>query len=95
MMQKEIFNKNLKKIIDICKEFDAEKVLLFGSCLEDPGFANDIDIAVKGINPKEFFIFYGKVSMMVENEVDIIDLDDIREHIRKRISSKGRIIYEK
>ena len=59
------------------------------------GTARDIDIAVSGIKPREFFKYYGKVSMAVDDEVDIIDLDDIREHLYKRILSKGRVIYER
>ena len=57
--------------------------------------ARDIDIAVSGIEPKEFFKYYGKVSMMVEDEVDIVDLDDVREHLYKKILSKGRVMYER
>ena len=94
-MKKEIFKTELEKIIAISKEFGAEKVLLFGSCLEDIESAQDIDIAVSGIKPREFFKYYGKVSMTVDDEVDIIDLDDIREHLYKRILSKGRVIYER
>ena len=94
-MKKEIFKTELEKIIAISKEFGAEKVLLFGSCLEDIESAQDIDIAVSGIKPREFFKYYGKVSMTVDDEVDIIDLDDIREHLCKRILSKGRVIYER
>ena len=93
-MKKEILERALKKIANISKEFGAKKVLLFGSCLEDVESARDIDIAVSGINPREFFKFYGKVSMAVDDEVDIIDLDDIREHLHKRVLSKGQVIYE-
>jgi len=48
-MKKELFEQELKKIASISKEFGAKKVLLFGSCLED------LDIAVSGIKPREFF----------------------------------------
>ena len=94
-MKKEIFEAELEKIIDISKEFGIEKVLLFGSCLEDVETAQDIDIAVVGINPRDFFKYYGKVSMVVDDEVDIFDLDDLREHLCKRILSKGKVLYEK
>lgn len=94
-MRKEVFETDMEKIITIGREFSAEKILLFGSCLEDIESAQDIDIAVSGIKPREFFNYCGKVSMAVNNEVDIIDLDDIREHLCKRILSKGRIIYER
>ena len=94
-MKREIFENEIAKIVEISKEFGAEKVLLFGSCVEDIKTAHDIDIAVKGINHRNFFEYYGKVSLAVDDEVDIIDLDDVRVHLRNRILSKGRIIYEK
>jgi predicted nucleotidyltransferase len=99
-MKREVFERELAKIISISKDFGVEKVLLFGSCLEEVESAQDIDIAVKGIKPREFFKYYGKVSMAVDDEVDIdevdiVDLDDAREHLYKRILSKGRIIYER
>ncbi len=94
-MEKKVLERELSRIVDISKEFDARKVLLFGSCLEDTRSAQDIDIAISGINPREFFKYYGKVSMAVENEVDIVDLNDVREHLCKRILSKGRVIYER
>jgi len=94
-MKREALEKELAKIVDISREFGARKVLLFGSCLSDMKSARDIDIAVSGINPKDFFKFYGKVSMIVDDEVDLIDLDDVREHLRNRILSKGKILYER
>ena len=93
-MKKETLERELKKIASISKEFRAKKVLLFGSCLEDIESARDIDIAVSGIEPRKFFKYYGKVSMAVDDEVDIIDLDDIREHLYKRVLSMGQVIYE-
>ena len=94
-MKKEVLDIELKKIVSISREFGATKVLLFGSCLEDTKSAQDIDIAISGVKPREFFKYYGKVSMVVDDEVDIVDLDDVREHFLKRILSKGKVIYEK
>lgn len=94
-MDKTIFEKEVAKIVDISEEFGAQKVLLFGSCLEDIDAAHDIDVAVSGIKPRDFFKYYSKVSMAVEDEVDIVDLDDAREHLYKRILAKGKVIYEK
>jgi len=94
-VEREAFEKKLAEIINICKEFGANKVLLFGSCLSDIKSSRDIDIAVSGVEAKDFFRFYGKVSMAVDDEVDLIDLDDIREHLRNRILSKGKLIYER
>lgn len=93
-MKRETLERELKKIAGISREFGAKKVILFGSCLEDIESAGDIDIAISGIKPREFFKYYGKVSMAVDGEVDIVDLDDIREHLYKRVLSKGQVIYE-
>ena len=94
-MRKEILDKELVEIGKISKEFNAKKVLLFGSCLENIETANDIDIAVEGVKAKDFFKYYGRISIAVDDEVDLVDLDDMREHFQKRILSKGRIIYER
>ena len=45
-MDKKRFETELKKIVEISKEYGAEKIILFGSCLKDLKSANDIDIAV-------------------------------------------------
>jgi predicted nucleotidyltransferase len=95
MMERKTLEKVLAKIIKISEEFGAHKVLLFGSCVSDIKSAHDIDIAVSGVKPRDFFKFYGKVSMIVDDEVDLIDLDDVREHLRNRILSKGKLIYER
>ncbi len=94
-MKKKVFETELKRIVSISKEFGAKKLLLFGSCLEEIESAQDIDIAVSGVKPREFFKYYGKVSMAVDDEVDIVDLDDVREHLYKRILSKGKVLYER
>jgi len=94
-MKKEVLDNELAAIGEISKEFDVEKVFLFGSCLESAEIAHDIDIAVEGIKPKDFFKYYGRISMAVDDEVDLVDLKDVREHFQKRILSKGRLIYER
>ena len=94
-MKEEIIKRELDKIVNISKEFGAMKVLLFGSCLDNISPAHDIDIAVSGIRPRDFFKYYGKVSMEIEDEVDLVDLDEVREHLYRRIISKGKVLYER
>ncbi len=45
-------------------------------------------------DPWLFYMLITKVSMAVDDEVDIVDLDDIREHLYKRVLSKGQVVYE-
>jgi len=94
-MERKFFENELVKIISISKDFGAEKVLLFGSCLEEVESAQDIDIAVKGVKPERFFEMYGKILGVVDSEIDLIPLEDTREHLANRILEKGKLIYAK
>jgi len=94
-MNKSVFESELNKIISLSKEYGAQNVWLFGSCLEDIESARDIDIAVAGIKPEKFFELYGKISGAIEAELDLFPLEDVREHFAKRILETGRLLYEK
>jgi len=95
LMKKEVLERELTKIISISKDFGVEKMLLFGSCLEELESAQDIDIAVKGVKPEKFFEMYGKILGVVDCEIDLIPLEDTREHFAKRILERGKLIYGK
>ena len=94
-MNKIAFDTELKKIVEIGRKYGAKRIILFGSCLEDMAAARDIDIAVSGIPPGRFFDFYADVSMNIPDEADIIDLDDLDAHLRRRIETKGKFLYER
>lgn len=94
-MKRESFINDVNNIIRISKEYDAEKVFLFGSCLDETESANDIDIAVKGVNPEKFFEMYGKILGAVENEIDLVPIENIREHFANNIFENGKLIYGK
>jgi len=44
-----------QKIREISEKYHAKRVLLFGSCLDVTRESRDIDIAVEGISPEDFF----------------------------------------
>ena len=93
-MKKSSLKKDLEKIVSISKKYGAERVLLFGSCVDDIEHARDIDIAVKGVNPRKFYEFYSKVSFAVKDEVDIIDLHDVSPYFAQCVNERGRVLYE-
>jgi len=73
--------------------YGARKVVLFGSCLEHPERANDIDLGVKGLPPGSFFAFYGEVLGVAPCSVDIVDLD--QDSLFSRLVERdGRTVYE-
>ncbi len=68
-----ISGKDKKKIIRIAKKYRVTSVHLFGSSLYSPS-ANDIDLGVKGINPKLFFELYGELLTALSKPIDLVDL---------------------
>ncbi|GAI09317.1 unnamed protein product [marine sediment metagenome] len=63
-------------IVDIARRYGVRGVLLFGSSADPSREANDIDLAVEGIVPEEFFSFYGDLLFGLSKPVDLIDLSN-------------------
>jgi len=61
-------------ILQCAKKFEASTVILFGSSLGDEQNANDIDLGVKGIDPRQFFKFYAELFKKLSKPVDLVDL---------------------
>ena len=61
-------------IRDICRRYGAKRALLFGSSLDASRAARDIDLAVEGVPPKDFFRFYGDLMLALSKPVDVVDL---------------------
>jgi predicted nucleotidyltransferase len=64
-----------KKIIEkLARKYHAKRVALFGSSLSPSREYRDIDIAVEGIEEKDFFTFYGELLCALSKPVDVTDL---------------------
>ena len=61
-------------IIDLAARYRAKRVLLFGSSADPDREARDIDLAVEGIRPADFFRFYGELIFGLSKPVDLVDL---------------------
>jgi len=69
-----ITEKDKEVILKSAKKYKVSCVILFGSALRDDVEANDIDIAVKGIEPELFFKFYAELFKILSKPVDLVDL---------------------
>ena len=61
-------------ILQYAKKYKASSIFLFGSSLEKDKKSSDIDIGVKGIEPRLFFKFYAELFKHLSKPVDLIDL---------------------
>ena len=95
IMNKTLFEEEIKSIVTLSKESGAKKVLLFGSCVANPEEAQDIDVAVSGVPPESFFDLYGKILAVVKDEVDLLPFEDLDGYFAERITETGKIIYER
>ena len=87
--------KDLRKTIaDIARDFRLSAVWMFGSALEEEDEARDIDLAVEGLAPEEFFEFYGRLFTELSKPVDLVDLSQ-NPPIAAIIRQKGVRIYER
>ena len=87
-----MITENDKNIILQCaRKFNVSSVILFGSSLDEDGGANDIDLGVKGIDPRQFFKFYAELFKRLSKPVDLVDLsrktlfNDLIEETGERI----------
>jgi len=81
-----------KTIQEISEKYSAKRVLLFGSSLFPEKETRDIDIAVEGIAPKDFFDYYGALMLALSKPVDIIDLSGTSKFV-KLIQEEGVLLY--
>jgi len=89
-----MITKKEENIIKRCaRKYNVLSVLLFGSSLEKKN-ANDIDLAVKGIEAASFFDFYAELFKNLSKPIDLVDLDDADSYFAERVLEGGRVIYE-
>jgi predicted nucleotidyltransferase len=82
-----------KKIIQqMADKYHAKRVVLFGSSLLPEKESRDIDIAVEGVEEKDFFTFYGELLCALSKPVDVIDLS-VKSLFVELIQSKGIPLY--
>ena len=61
-------------ILQCAKKYNVSYILLFGSSIQKDDGANDIDLGVRGIEPKLFFKFYAELVKQLSKPVDFVDL---------------------
>ena len=81
-----------KTIHKISEKYGIKSVLLFGSCVESDKTGNDIDIAVEGLAPRDFFSFYADLLFSLSKPVDIVDLS-VKSKFTRQILQEGVLIY--
>lgn len=61
-------------ILQCAKKYNVSSIILFGSSIRKDEKSDDIDIGVKGIEPRLFFKFYAELFKDLSKPVDLIDI---------------------
>ena len=85
-----INQKDKETIQEISAKYHAKRVLLFGSSVDGDG--NDIDLAVEGVEPNQFYRFYGDLIFSLSKPVDVIDLATTSK-FNSLICQEGVLLY--
>jgi len=76
----------------LCRQYGVKKALLFGSSLGTGREGRDIDLAVDGLPPEEFFRFYGDLMFALSRPVDVVDLSEQSKFI-DLVKRDGVLLY--
>jgi predicted nucleotidyltransferase len=61
-------------ILQCAEKYNVSAIFLFGSSIKRDKEPNDIDIGVKGIEPRLFFKFYAELFKHLSKPVDLVDI---------------------
>jgi len=87
-----IAKEDRETIAELARKYDVGKVILFGSSIAEGRDPNDIDLGVKGIEPRLFFRFYGELMRRLSRPVDLVDLSQ-RTLFTELVEETGLAIY--
>ncbi len=88
----------MTRIIDLCKEYDAHKIILFGSRAKGTATSrSDIDIAISGLKESEVYELEERlVDIPTLYKIDLVDMDTCKNKLlMEDIKEYGREIYSK
>ena len=89
----ELDEKKIAKAIEIAKAFGVKTLILFGSALESPQTARDLDLACEGIHDWSFFKFGARLEEELHLPLDLVPLEP-PSRFTELIKSRGKVLYE-
>ena len=89
----EKYKKDIEKAVEILKNRGCTEVYLFGSLVTGDYHENsDIDLAVRGLEPRWYFKTWTETEREINHNVDLIDLDDEENNFAKFIFQIGECV---
>jgi len=86
-----VSQKQIERIIAIAKSYGATRLILFGSAVEMPEKARDIDVACDGVEGWKLYEFAARAEEELETNLDIVPLNP-PNRFTKIIETKGKVL---
>ena len=83
----------IEKAIAIAKMYGATRLILFGSALEAPDQARDLDLACDGVQGWKLYELGARLEEELRIPVDLVPLSPPTP-LTRRIEQRGRVLYE-
>ena len=93
ILKMSITQEKINKCIDIVKEYGGTKLILFGSALEDPQNANDLDLACEGVDGWKIYELGARLEELISTNVDLVPLSP-KTRFTKYLEKQGKVIYD-
>ena len=81
----------IDKIVQLAKTYGATRLILFGSAIDAPQTARDIDIACDGVSGWKLFELAAKIEDELDIPLDIIPLTPATR-FTQNIEKRGRVL---
>mgnify|MGYP001617150687 CR=1 FL=1 len=91
MLKMPITQEQVDKIVSLAKKYGATRLILFGSILESPSEARDVDIACDGVTGWKLYELAAKLEEELRTPHDLVSLKP-PSRFTKYIENKGRVI---
>lgn len=83
----------IQSCADVARAFGVKKLILFGSALESPETAHDVDVACEGLGGWELFRFGAKLTEVLGKRVDVVPVRE-DDRFSQYVAQRGQILYE-
>ena len=86
-----ITQQHINRIVELAKVYGATRLILFGSSLETPNDARDIDLACDGVTGWQLYELAAKLEEELGKPLDIVPLHPVTR-FTKYIETKGKTL---
>ncbi len=86
------YQRDIRRAVKILKDAGCSDVFLFGSVASAQLHeGSDLDLAVRGCPPSDFFRVWGELLLALEHPVDLINLDRVDDFARF-LQQQGQLV---